>query len=245
MKRSLAPDPFNAIANHPNVRAGLGGSGELDLTTLVRDPANFCLLTPNEDGAYILQRLQIGLYSAHTLAMPSARGRPMLQLMREGFAWLFTATDAIEIVTTVPDGADKASRWADAAGFVEMFRRERCVDQLGVLVGGSFRRLAYADWVLQSPVCRAMGERFHALDAVPVDHEDDPVHDRWVGATVLGCMNGNVLKAVGLYNRWAVVAGYAQADVLSTTPPLVDIGSAVIGLAQGELEVLAARSAPH
>src|SRR5689334_2592611 len=103
MIRSLDPAPFNRIFNDPSVRPQMGhGLETRDLSGVVLDPANFCFLTPNRDGGYIVARLMVDqpLYVAHTLALPSARGRPMLRLMRDGFEHLFAATDAEEIVTT-------------------------------------------------------------------------------------------------------------------------------------------------
>lgn len=242
MKRTLSAQAFNVIANHPEVRPWLGfGSGELDLTAIVEDTSNVCFLTPEEDGGYILHKLHPGLYEAHTLALPSARGRPMLETMRDGFATMFMATDAIEIVTRVPDGNEKAAKWADVAGFREVFRREHAFMLMDETVGVSFRSLHYGDWVLRDKRHLELGRLFHeklSTHSGHIPHADDPVHDAWVGATMGGCIEGNVSKAIGLFNRWAAFSGYHQATILSLNPPMIHTGDATVQLVSGRLDVL-------
>lgn len=242
MIRTLDATPFNAIFRHPEVRPWMGfGLAEADLTPIVSDPRNYCLLTADGEGGYILVRLDQGLYAAHTLSLPSARGRGMFRLMQEGFAHMFTATDAVEIVTMVPDGNERGDKWAQLAGFRETFRREACFQLIDRMVGGSFRSLAYGDWVLRDRDNGREGGEFHDRLEAKLPHEnhtEDRVHDSWVGATLRGCQAGNAAKSVALYNRWAVQAGYLPVRILSLTPPLVDIGTAVIGLNTQGLDIL-------
>lgn len=248
MKRSLNAKPFNLIAMEPSVRPWLGyGLEDIDLTPLVENPNNVCFLTENEDGGYILVKLRPGLYSAHTLALPSARGRAMLNCMRDGFATMFTATDAVEIVTMVPDGNEAGSRWADVAGFRETFRREAFFPLMDETVGASFRSLRYEDWVLKDPRHGKLGELFHERldeargEAGAHTHPDDPVHDRWVGATLSSAIEGNLPKAIEFYNRWAAQSGYEQSRIISVNPPVVDIGDGIVQLVSGRLDVLKVR----
>lgn len=248
MIRTMDPAPFVAIADHPEVRPWLGiidphATINQIIAPIVVNPANYCLLTPQGDGGYILTRLAPGLYASHTLALPSARGRPMLRLMREGFQFMFSATDAVEIVTQIPDGNDNAARWSDVAGFRDTFRREKCFHLMGEKVGSRFRSLSWQDWAISSPQCRTAGVTFH--DALhehgAVDHDIDPVHDALAGASMLCAAQGLVTKGVSLYNRWALTAGYMPAQVISDAPPLVDIGTAVVGLCDGVLTVLSSQ----
>jgi hypothetical protein len=234
--RTLESEDLNRIANDPEVRPWLGGEGFIDLTEIAANPDNICLLTPNRDGAYVLHKLQSGMYEAHSLALETARGKPMLTLMRDGFRWMFTATDALEICTKCPDGNPAAARWADLAGFRETFRREGAFDGRGV----SYRTLHYPDWILKDRRNQKEGERFHeVLEALrPHSHADDPAHDFWVGATVEGCRRGNISKAVAMYNRWAVFAGYMQSTILSVMPPVANIGDAVVHLMDEQVQVL-------
>lgn len=241
MRRTLDATAFNEIANDPEVRPWLGGIGSLDLGAVVGNPDNFAFLTDGAGGGYIYIKIGLGLYAAHTLAVSAARGRPMLRAMKESLNFLFAATDALEVTTVVPDGNEAASRWADIAGFREMYRRERSFDLMSEMVGVSYRTLGYADWVMHEDSNRKAGETFHAFlveNGAEVNHPDDPAHDAWVGATFEGCVVGNIGKAIGLYNRFAATAGYQQARVLSLTPPLLDLGNAVIALVSGRVQVI-------
>lgn len=237
MIRTMDSAALNAVANDPCVRPWLGGEGPIDLTDTIANPDNIALVTPCGQGGYVLVKHHPGLYEAHSLAVASARGRPMLMLAREGFRHLFAATDCIEVWTKCPDDNARASRWADAVGFIERYRR----------VGCSYRSITYADWVMADLENGKMGQWFHAeMDRFrPHSHDDDPVHDKWVGATLTGVGQGNVAKAVSLYNRFAAVAGYVQAVVLSVTPAVVDVGDAVLGLIGGQLQVLRLAAMPE
>jgi hypothetical protein len=238
--RSFDPAPFNAIANDATVRPWLGGTIELDLTPVVSHADNICLLTDKQDGGYILTKLAEGLYSAHTLALPSARGRPMLRLMREGFRALFTATDCFEVCTFIPDGADHASTWANLAGFKTDWRREAFFLLGPDVVGGEFRSLTYADWVLRDNRNREAGRLFHAQLEDAQGHENHPedeIHDYWVGATLACAAEGQLVKGIRQYNRYALITGYLPATIKSLDPPIVDIGTAVVELANGGLQI--------
>lgn len=240
MIRSLDPAPFNAIANDASVRPWLGGTVDLDLTPVITNPDNICLLTDKQDGGYVLTKLAEGLYGAHTIALPSARGRPMLRLMREGFRALFTATDCFEVSTFIPDGASHASTWADLAGFRPGWRREAFFALGEQAVGGEFRNLTYADWVVRDNRNREAGQLFHAqLEAAQghENHPDDQIHDYWVGATLACAAEGQLVKGIRQYNRYALITGYLPAAIKSVEPPIVDIGMAVVQFADGGLQI--------
>lgn len=245
MKRSFDPTPFNTIGNDPDVRPWLAGQAPIDATALVTDLANFCFLTEDRAGAYIYHRKQPGLYEVHSLAVPCGRGRSMLKARTESLRFMFTATDALEIVTVVPDGNRTAGVWAAHAGFREVFRREDAVWIVDGLRGASYRTLTYAEWVMHDLFNREVGRQVHEElhRHVPDDHGDDPAHDAFVGATFLGIHEGNGGKATATYNRWAAHAGYLPITTLSLNPPLLDIGSAVVQITSRGLEVLHVRAA--
>lgn len=247
MIRTLDAQPFNAIARHPKVRPWLGvPDGDLDVSPMVQNLNNVCLLTPSREGGYVLHKLQAGLYEAHTLALPSGRGKPMLDLMRDGFAYMFLETDAVEIVTRFPEGNLRAERWGEIAGFRKVFYRADCVLFKGSRIGAWWGVLAYQDWVLRDVENKERGEAFHDfLSPYRTEtHPHDETHDYWVGATLRACAAGNAVKAIGLYNRWAVQAGYGQARILSLNPLIADIGDAVLELSGGDLKVLKASGVP-
>ena len=247
MQRVLNATALNLIAEDPEVKPWIGQE-DLDapviLDPVAENPANFCFLSESGQGAYVVINKGGSLYEAHSLAIPAARGREMLRLMHDGFEFLFTATDCLEVTTFVPDGNEAAASWASIAGFRPSFRREAFFPLHGEKVGGWFMTLGYADWVMRAPGLITVGAGFH-MDLEEFDraetHPDDEAHDRWVGATIKGIVAGNIAKAIPLYNRWATVSGYRQAQIITLTPPLVDIGDAVIQMTDGELQFLKVR----
>lgn len=246
MIRTLHADVFNEIANHPEVRPWLGGTHELDLTETIANPENFAFLTDEEMGGYIYHKLQPGLYAVHTLSLPEGRGRQMLGARSQSLREMFIKSDAVEIVTMVPDGNLGALTWAKHAGFRETFRRESAFDLMGEMVGVSYQSLTYQDWVIHDAANRREGAIFHQAihQVVEDDHGDDPVHNALVGATMEGCLNGNIEKAITLYNRYAVHAGYQPIKVLTTRPLVLDISSAIIEYSADGLFILHVRQRP-
>lgn len=241
MKRTLHAQALNLIANHPIVRPWLGGRPEpLDLTPIVADPNNFAFLTDDELGGYIYHKKAQGLYEVHTLSTPEGRSRAMLEARSASLREVFTKSDAVEVVTQVPDGNKGADIWASHAGFREVFRREKAFDLMGEKVGASYRSLSYGDWCLRDKACLYDGRQFHEAihQFTADDHGDDPVHDAWVGATVEGCLQGNADKAIALFNRWAVHAGYEVIQVVTAKPLVLDIRSCIIQYDADGLQVL-------
>jgi hypothetical protein len=249
--RTLDATHFIDIANHPEVRPWLGFDDPLtdiapQFAAVVSDANNFAFMTAQKDGGYLLLKLQPGLYAAHSMAMPAARGRPMAKLMREWFATMFRATDAIEIVTQVPDKNEAARGWSVLAGFRDTFRREAFFPLMGERIGCQFMSLHWNDWAVKDRENLQLGRAFHAMidqHRGEPSHPADPVHDAMVGATIGCCTEGNANKGIGLYNRWASVAGYHQATLLSAAPVTVDTGDAVVQIEGGKLDVLTVRSA--
>ncbi len=243
MIRTLDATSFNIIANDPEVKQWIGYNENdiVDLTDLVSNINNYCFLTDNGDGGYILHNLGDGLYVAHTMSLQSARGKPMAQLMRDGFQCMFIATDCLEISTLIPDGADAAARWAKFAGFRNTFRRESFFNLNGEKVGGQFMTMTYFDWVSKAPKIKEAGEAFHNFIEEGIghpNHPDDDVHDRYVGATILGCEEGNASKVINQYNRWALLAGYHPSTIVNASPLVINIGNALIQQYNGSMEIL-------
>jgi hypothetical protein len=76
------------------------------------------------------------------------------------------------------------------------------------------------------------------------EHPEDRVHDRYVGAAVRMCKRGWALKGVGLYNVYAVAAGYTPVQLINSDPVMVDcsepgiVNMTMMLNAQGEMEVV-------
>ena len=242
MIRTLDATRLNEIANHPAVRPWLGGVQVIDLSEAIANPDNFAFLTDDGNGAYVYHRLAAGLYMVHTLSTPEGRGREMLTARTASLREMFVKSDAVEIVTLVPDGNKGADVWASHAGFVEQHRREKAFDLMGEMVGASYRLLSYSAWVVKDRGNLTDGRAFHAMihEVTADDHGDDPVHDAFVGATIECCEQGNAAKGIWQYNRYALHAGYRPILVLTANPLVVDIGSAILQVSPDGLEVLRA-----
>jgi hypothetical protein len=233
---------FNRICNLPEVRPGLGGEGYLDTTATLADERNFALRT--EHGGFILMPHGAGFYSVHTQFAAEGRGRHAIAAMQSGLDFMFTRTDCMRIFSHCPDSESSNPR-ARAEGRGEAwFRKEH--DPLGP---GTVVSWDIMDWATNTPDLEADGKQFHDLleaakieagSALPV-HDDEPAHDRMVGAVSRMCHRGQARKGVILYNLWASAAGYAPITLLGDNPPMVDVVDGVVTIEDGQMKVLAVK----
>lgn len=246
--RTMDAGFLNTVVNDPTVRPWLGGEGELDLTAVIANPANYAFVTAG--GGWLLVKHEAGVYELHSQFVKEARGRHVFEVGREAIRRFFAETDALEIVTKVPVKNRPASVGACLMGFAERFRRSnawQCPD--GGMCDVSYQALTIDAWVATDAELPAQGDRFHsALEATKArcgsplpTHPDDEAHDRAAGAAALMMMGGNPRKAVWFYNRWARLAGYATIELVSESPPVLDVRDAIVGVRNGDLEVLLCR----
>jgi hypothetical protein len=221
----------------------MGGStkGPLDVSAVLTDPNVVALFGAH--GGVILKRLQYGFWEAHSQYVPDGRGAWALNASWRVLAWMFTRTDAIEIVTRCPHLPSKAL--AKALGMTRDFTAARGWVSDGAIAAADIYRMTLQDWMRTAPGLEARGQWFHDRlgqemarhNASREQHPDDDVHDRYVGAACDMIMAGNVLKGVSSYNRFAVMAGYLPIKPLSLRPVLIDIGNAVLKVSDGDFTV--------
>lgn len=244
IERSLDLAWWNRLCNLPEVRPGLGGEGEIDVSALVADPRNYALRA--EHGGFILIAHGAGLYSVHSQFAAEGRGQHVIAAMQTGLDFMFTRTDCMRIFSYCPDNNPATLQLALKGGAKPWFRKEHD-DKFGP---GMVVAWDVLDWATSTPDLEADGKQFHDLleaakvhadSPLPV-HDDEPAHDRMVGATSRMCHRGQAAKGVALYNAWAAAAGYAPITLLADDPPMVDVVDGVVGLDQsGALQVLAIR----
>jgi hypothetical protein len=244
--RTLDARRLNAVANHPDVRPWIGGEGELDLTAIVSNTANFALEA--EHGGWIFVRHEPGIYELHTLFLPEGRGRACLRAWREAERFMFAATDAREIVTRVPANNFGAGAAALICGFRQRFTRKHAFRTQDLeWVDVSYQALAIDAWWPRDPEALKAGELFHArlerakalADSVLPDHPEDRAHDRAAGAACLMIGAGNPRKGAWFYNRWAALAGYPPIAIRTEAPLTIDVGAGVIvQVNHGTMEVI-------
>lgn len=123
----------NRIVNHAAVRPWMvgtpaGDNGEpLDLAPLARDPRHRLLIgEPEAYGAFMCVQLLDGVYEAHAAVMPEGRGQWTLEFAEAALHHLFTATDAVEILTRVPQGHLASLTLVRRLGFACRWSRPSC-----------------------------------------------------------------------------------------------------------------------
>jgi hypothetical protein len=240
---------LNTVANHPDVRPFLGGAGELDLSGFTRPPENFAF--EFEHGGIIFQKLEHGVYEGHSMFLPEGRGERVKEAMAESIRWMFARTDCLEIVTKCPDANKATIGAARNMGFTKGFRLDRGWPLPDGEYGGvECMRLTLAKWIERDEMVEPAGHWFHErLEELTTEagkpipkHYDEPAHNRAVGASVLMFQAGNALKGATSYNLWARIAGFPVIRVLSINPVVIDMDQAVVGIADGDMEVLLCRS---
>ena len=117
---------LNRVANHPEVRPYIGGplAGKLDFTAVVQDPRNILLMS--QHGGMVFHQLSPGIYDAHIAVVPEGRGKWALNMTRACFHWMFTRTDALEIMARIPKGNVAARAMATAMGMKPSFATQSC-----------------------------------------------------------------------------------------------------------------------
>jgi hypothetical protein len=153
----------------------------------------------------------------------------------------------MEVVTKVPVSNRPALRRAPQMGFQRRFERaEAWVEtdgRLGPLVYFGF---TLDTWIETDERAPLEGAAFHATlerakraaGSALAPHDDDPAHDRAVGAAVQMMRAGNVRKAVWTYNRWARLAGYQLITLLSETPVAIEFDDVVVEVGGQAMEIL-------
>lgn len=246
LERHFTAERLNEIVNDPSIYPWICGlhTDPLDLTRVASNPDNVCLV--GEHGCVLFIKHQVGIYEFHTSVLPAGRGKWMIRGSRFAFDWMFTKTDAFELLTKCPQGNLAASAGARAVGCSPLFGTRPLWLLNGNLVSIDIYSIIIQHWVVTAKNLEETGNLFHnALDKEYKDigkdlvvHEDDSVHDRYVGATVKMLSFGQLNKAVNFYNRWAVMSGYKPISIVSYDPLIIDIQEAKLLIKDDNFEVI-------
>lgn len=253
IRRSFDAAEINCILNDPSVFEAIklpGMKPEIDVSGILKDPRNVLLM--GEGGGIIFAQVEPGIYDVHTAFLESYRGRNALKASLDAYRWMFCHTDCMVLQTKVPEFNKAAYRFCQIVGATKEFEREGVWLTENGAVGISYWALRYDDWVRKTPSLKASGKRFHDhLDAERLRHgEDDEnhpqedCHDLYVGVCAEMIYAGQPEKAVVLYNRWANFSGYGQISLVSKSPLLIDIGSAVLQVINDSFRVIKCRPQP-
>jgi hypothetical protein len=236
--RETTAERANAIFNHDAVRPWvlMPGQDAIDFSDFVADPRNVILMNEAGTAGIAFHCQEPGVFECHTAALPEARGADALAFAKAAVAFMFTATDCMELLTKCPAHNRPAEALAKAVGGALDFEREAAWPTEHGPVAVRYYALRYHDWAKAADLLPTLGEWFHdRLEAenarlgIPDElHDDDSAHDRHVGAAVAMILAGQPAKGVILYNRWARFAGYGFATLMNLDPLVVDIGSHVL-----------------
>jgi hypothetical protein len=128
IRRDTTGDICNAIINHAAVRPGMISANDdvLDVRPLAHDPRGVLLIGEPAFGCFLCYRVLDGVYEVHAGVLPGGRGPWCLEFGLSSVRHMFTSTDAIEILTRIPQGHIGTVALAKRTGFRERWSRPHC-----------------------------------------------------------------------------------------------------------------------
>lgn len=239
IERTTDAAAVNRILNHPVVRPWIAemAEGEVDVSATVANPNNVCLL--GEFGCFVCLKYDAGIYEVHTAVVPEGRGAWARSFAEHGSRYMFTATDAVEILTRVPAGHEAAKSLTERMGFRWQFDTLPECRFRGALVPVSIWSLTLQEWSVRAAWIEAEGERFHEWLNRQVGegepHPVDPGHNRVVGATLAMFRAGMVQKGVAWYNRASIAARHKTIALLAADPPQIRFDAGILTMEDGNV----------
>lgn len=247
LARHFSAERINEIVNHPTIYPWIKGrhTTPLDLSNIVKNPDNVCLV--GEYGCVIFIKHQSGIYEFHTSVLPDGRGVRMVEGSHFAFNWMFTKTDAFELLTKCPYGNVAAKAGAKVTGCSLRFTTLPLWPVEDKLVPIDVYSIILQEWAKSADNLVELGKWFHdqlehkcqTSNILLKPHENDENHNRYVGATVEMLRNGQVVKAIAFYNRWAIMAGYYPIKLLSLNPVVIDIRDCILRISENDFDVTA------
>ena len=189
-------------------------------------------------GCFLAKFIGYQKYVIHTNLYPSLSGKDKLRATKEALEMAFIRTGCVELQTMVPKNNMHANWFTNSVGFRKLFTRRKVWPQGGFMHDMDFYSMTIDDWIGHGE-CIDEGQAFHRFleRRGHLSHDDDILHDAYVGATIKMMENGLIKKGEAIYNTWARFAGYEPMMVVSETPLIVDIRECVIRLENGELSI--------
>lgn len=240
IKRAADAAFLNQVLNHPDVRPWVAdmAEGPLDLSPAIANPNNVCLI--GRHGAFMCFKVLPARYEVHTQVLPEGRGQWAAEFAQAGARYMFCATDAVEILTRVPQGHVAATALTRAMRFdAEFVTPPECLF-LGRRVPATIYSLSLQAWAKFAPKAQEEGAKFHEWlnsQCGGTPHPPDEAHNRIVGVSLAMIRAGQVAKGCAWYNRSAVLARHPSVELLGTDPPRVRFDAGVLVLEDGEIRL--------
>jgi hypothetical protein len=222
--RTYNAEFINTVINDPSVRDGAEVKEFSDLSEIAANLNNHILV--NEHGGFVVIKKMPGVYECHTQFLPEGRGERAVTAVEEAMRYMFIETDCTRIITKV-NVNNKPVRM-----FAGQFFRKR-----GITGNYCYYSRDIDEWIETDMHCLIKGRLFHKQIEEDVTHEDDKVHDSFVGAAILMAQNNNIYKGQLAYNRWAVMAGYEPIIIISETPLIAQCGNLRIAIQNSEVRL--------
>ncbi len=226
ISRHLDAAHLNSILNHPDVYQWVKGAAEgpLDLTPLVVGNDDVIPLL-GEHGGQIYHRLQPGLFDCHSQFLTQGRGAWAIEATRKTLHWVFTRTEALELLTRVPHGNVAAKALAKGIGGQFQFTNERGWVMHNKPVPADIYSLTVQEWMRTAPGLVERGKWLY--ERLRIEAPTDETRDRYAGAACDMLLGGQTLKAVALFNRFAAMSWHPPAQIVSLDPVAVQIGETI------------------
>lgn len=243
--REFHPDRINAVLNDPHVRPDIAESvsGVVDIAAAVENPQNVLLM--GEFGGCFFVKLFGGIFEVHTQTTTQGRGAWVADFARAAGDWMYTQTDAFEIVTRIPAHHRAAKALAIHAGMRYEFTEPMgCTwrEEKQDIECYSFR---LQDWLSSCESFEDQGREFHdflhrealRLGVTEHGHDDQPTHNRIVGACLEMAKHGQAGKGVAVYNRWALMARHATIQLLALDPLSIRFDLGILHVDGGKMRI--------
>ena len=237
----------NAILNDPAIFPFIsaGTTEPLDARSVLENPIHYVLGC--DDAVVMFIQIQPGIYDFHTSILPKAQhGSWRLQAGRACFEYMFTATDAYELITRCPVSNNLAHIGANLSGMhLEFSTRPFWPIKDGYESMNIFT-LSLPQWAEKISDLSHEGKWLHdkykseferlGMDVKP--HPDDFVHDKYSGIAVAMIKSGQLYKGINFYNRYAFVAGYDPIILESENPTILKCADIKMRITDESFEVL-------
>ena len=246
VERTFDSQYVNSIVNDASVLPliAVPGIDYLDLTTMVANWRNVFLRAPGGVMAAVWQ--DPAVYEVHVNFLPEYRGLNAIKALHKACHYMFTQTDALELLTKVPAnnpaalGACRACHWQR-----DFERPDGWTTREEEKVVCEYWSLPYSRWWRTAPGLQERGKWFHErlfeeLARLEIEHKEHPDlwHDKAVGATVDMVLAGQIDKGLILYARWAKFVGYPPMQLVSLVPLVLDCGEAFLFVQAGDFIAL-------
>lgn len=234
VQRTFSAETLNSVVNDPSVYPWVRGDakGPLDLSQVIADPRN--VLLEGEHGSMLFVPTGPGLWELHTQVLPEGRGAWTMGLATSALMYMYTHTDAVEILTRVPKGNLAAASAAKRFGFTPQWEQNDGWAYEGEVVGITVYSLTLQAW-LAGAWCATLEDAANAFaDAIGTlddsDEDDEPLRAdalRPLGFALGAISGGQAAKGCAFLNRWGSIAGFPPAFVAADHPLVVALGGAM------------------